>query len=201
MGSSNSAWTLPPVEPIVEPTPSASQAPMSFAAIQQLQLEQGVAPAKDKRSLKEIQEEERARQAEEDFLKWWAEEEERVRVENEEIAALVSGQGQTQRRGQMAGSRVKKNKKPRGEGKGRPSQSNGQNGEQPAEASRAGAEAGAAGASKGTRGDGRRQGSQQQQQQQPQQQQQFQGQPKRPSGSNRKASSNAKNVPRSNANP
>jgi len=37
--------------------------------------------SKDKRSLRDIQEEERARQQEADFLKWWAAEEERVRLE------------------------------------------------------------------------------------------------------------------------
>ncbi len=36
---------------------------------------------KDKRSLKEIQEEEQARQVEEDFLIWWAAEEERLKLE------------------------------------------------------------------------------------------------------------------------
>ncbi|KAI0071191.1 hypothetical protein K474DRAFT_1776321 [Panus rudis PR-1116 ss-1] len=82
--SSGSAWTLPPVQPVVQPSPSTSStkgAAMSFVAIQQLQLEQEFAPVKDKRSLKEIQEEEEARQAEEDFLRWWAAEEERVRLE------------------------------------------------------------------------------------------------------------------------
>lgn len=57
---------------------------MSFMAIQQLQLDQGFAPMNDKRSLRKIQEEEQARQAEDDFLKWWAAEEERVRLELEE---------------------------------------------------------------------------------------------------------------------
>jgi hypothetical protein len=56
---------------------------VSFVAIQQLQLEQGTSSGKDKRSLLEIQEEEKARQAEEDFLKWWAAEEERVKAEAE----------------------------------------------------------------------------------------------------------------------
>jgi len=37
--------------------------------------------AKVKRSLRDIQEEERARQQEADFLRWWAAEEERVRLE------------------------------------------------------------------------------------------------------------------------
>jgi hypothetical protein len=56
---------------------------LSFAAIQQLQLDQGFVPVLDKRSLLEIQEEEQARQAEDDFLKWWAAEEERVKLESQ----------------------------------------------------------------------------------------------------------------------
>lgn len=61
---------------------------MSFIAIQQLQLEQEAtgAPKKDKRSLKEIQEEEHAKQVEDDFLKWWAAEEERMREEEAQAA-------------------------------------------------------------------------------------------------------------------
>ena len=57
---------------------------MSFVAIQELQRELEANPggSKDKkRSLKEIQEEEQARQVEADFLRWWAEEEERLRLE------------------------------------------------------------------------------------------------------------------------
>jgi len=52
---------------------------MSFAAIQYSQQEQLLAsPANDKRSLREIQEEEQALEAEANFLKWWTAEEERV---------------------------------------------------------------------------------------------------------------------------
>ena len=50
---------------------------MSFVAIQYSQREQ-VVPVKDKRSLKEIQEEEQSLQEEADFLKWWTAEEERL---------------------------------------------------------------------------------------------------------------------------
>jgi hypothetical protein len=53
---------------------------MSFVAIQYSQQEQ-VTPVKDKRSLREIQEEEHALQEEADFLKWWTAEEERVQQE------------------------------------------------------------------------------------------------------------------------
>lgn len=75
------AWTLPPVQPVVQSSSSTSG--MSFVAIQQLQLEQDTTPKIDKRSLKQIQEEEAARQVEEDFMKWWAAEEERLRIEHE----------------------------------------------------------------------------------------------------------------------
>lgn len=60
---------------------------MSFAAIQQLQLEQNTPSKKDKRSLKEIQEEETARQVEDDFMRWWAAEEARLQAEQPEASA------------------------------------------------------------------------------------------------------------------
>ena len=88
--SGGSAWTLPPVQPVVQPSIAGSV--MSFAAIQQLQHEQGATPVKDKRSLKEIQEEEQARRAEEEFLKWWTAEEERVRMESEVTSASTTAQ-------------------------------------------------------------------------------------------------------------
>ncbi|KAF8174215.1 hypothetical protein BJ912DRAFT_1147572 [Pholiota molesta] len=72
------AWTLPPVQPIAAPSPPSRG--MSFVAIQYSQQEQ-VTPVKDKRSLREIQEEEHALQEEADFLKWWTAEEERVQQE------------------------------------------------------------------------------------------------------------------------
>ncbi|KAJ7766843.1 hypothetical protein B0H16DRAFT_1522600 [Mycena metata] len=83
VSSSNSkAWTQPPPAPVAvsSPTPASG---VSLVAIQQLQLEQGTSTGRDKRSLREIQEEEKARQAEDDFLKWWAAEEERVKAEAE----------------------------------------------------------------------------------------------------------------------
>ncbi|KAF8885070.1 hypothetical protein CPB84DRAFT_141917 [Gymnopilus junonius] len=78
--SGGKAWTQPPAQPST-PTPSAPTRGMSFVAIQHSQQE--AVPAKDSkaRSLRKIQEEERAIQAEADFLKWWAEEEERVQQE------------------------------------------------------------------------------------------------------------------------
>lgn len=68
---------------------------MSFAAIQKLQLEQAIPQAKDKRSLRDIQVEEEARQQEDDFLRWWAAEEERVRLESDAMSRALSG-SQTQ---------------------------------------------------------------------------------------------------------
>ncbi|KAG2012110.1 ankyrin repeat domain-containing protein 28 [Coprinopsis cinerea AmutBmut pab1-1] len=79
--SGGKAWTAPPPEPVVVTTNSKA---VSFAAIQEAQQTQH-APVKDRRSLKEIQEEEEALQAEADFLKWWEAEENRVK---EEMAAL-----------------------------------------------------------------------------------------------------------------
>ncbi|KAH9921080.1 hypothetical protein B0H21DRAFT_767048 [Amylocystis lapponica] len=84
--SNGRAWTLPPVQPVVQS--SSSSTAMSFVAIQQLQQEQDVGATKDKRSLREIQREERERQVEEDFLRWWAAEEDRLKVEQEQTAAV-----------------------------------------------------------------------------------------------------------------
>ncbi|KAJ6502123.1 hypothetical protein C8R45DRAFT_1190437 [Mycena sanguinolenta] len=86
VSSGNKAWTQPPPAPVAASSPPANVSGMSLVAIQQLQLEQGTSSGKDKRSLREIQEEEKARQAEEDFLKWWAAEEERVKAEAEALA-------------------------------------------------------------------------------------------------------------------
>ncbi|KAI0339735.1 hypothetical protein BDW22DRAFT_1486805 [Trametopsis cervina] len=89
--SNQSPWTLPPVQPVVQSSPSTTATTgMSFVAIQQLQLEQDTTPKKDKRSLVEIQEEEQARRAEEDFMKWWAAEEERMKMEQEAESAKAS---------------------------------------------------------------------------------------------------------------
>lgn len=51
-------------------------------AIQQLQIDAGILPGQDKRSLREIQEEEESRKTEEDFLKWWSAEEERIKLDS-----------------------------------------------------------------------------------------------------------------------
>ncbi|KAJ6618827.1 hypothetical protein B0H10DRAFT_2028138 [Mycena sp. CBHHK59/15] len=84
VSSGNKAWTQPPPAPVTAPSAPASG--VSFVAIQQLQLEQGSSSCRDKRSLREIQEEEKARQEEADFLKWWAAEEQRVRLEAEALS-------------------------------------------------------------------------------------------------------------------
>lgn len=82
-------WTHAAPEPAVSPSLPASV--MSFAAIQYSQQEQLLtSPAKDKRSLREIQEEEQALEAEANFLKWWTAEEERVQEE-----ALILAQFQS----------------------------------------------------------------------------------------------------------
>ncbi|TFK48398.1 hypothetical protein OE88DRAFT_521568 [Heliocybe sulcata] len=79
--SSGPAWSSPPVQPVVNTMPTTST--LSFAAIQQMQLDQTVGTGKTKQNLRDIQEEEQARQQEADFLKWWAAEEERVKLETE----------------------------------------------------------------------------------------------------------------------
>lgn len=65
---------------------------MSFVAIQYSQQEQLATPTKDKRSLREIQEEEQALEAEANFLKWWTAEEERVQEEALVLAQFQSKQ-------------------------------------------------------------------------------------------------------------
>jgi hypothetical protein len=83
---------------------------MSFIAIQQLQLEQGVGNTKDKRSLLDIQQEEQAKREEDEFLKWWNQEEERVRLEAQAIERMQSGRDEKQE----GGRNHKKSKKGKG---------------------------------------------------------------------------------------
>ncbi|KAK2467695.1 hypothetical protein APHAL10511_000289 [Amanita phalloides] len=110
--ASGKAWTLPPVEPVIATSPPSSSmvTSISFVAIQQLELEQATTvPAKDKRSLRDIQAEEEARQQEEGFLRWWAAEEERVRLEVAAVSrALAESQGQAskQRRKSRGGKKA-----------------------------------------------------------------------------------------------
>lgn len=68
---------MKPNQDVAEPERPIS----SFVAIQQLQHDQATPVSKDRQSLREIQEEERARQAEAEFLQWWAAEEERTKLE------------------------------------------------------------------------------------------------------------------------
>lgn len=83
---------------------------MSFVAIQQLELDQLAGPGKDKRSLREIQEEEKSLQEEADFLKWWTAEEARVRVETEAaIAAADSQQNRAKQPGKRHGKKQEQN--------------------------------------------------------------------------------------------
>ena len=87
----------------------------SFAVIQQLQLEQAfTGPSKDKRSLREIQAEEQARQQEEDFLRWWGVEEERVRLESEALSRAMaeSMAGVSKARGKGRGGKGSKDRNP-----------------------------------------------------------------------------------------
>ncbi|KAJ7074108.1 hypothetical protein C8F01DRAFT_1075722 [Mycena amicta] len=84
VSSSNKAWTQLPPTPVASSS-SVTASGASFVAIQQLQLEQeqGASAGRDKKSLVDIQ-------AEEEFLKWWAEEEERVKMEAEANAVAVA---------------------------------------------------------------------------------------------------------------
>ncbi|KAH7891012.1 hypothetical protein F5I97DRAFT_1964416 [Phlebopus sp. FC_14] len=116
--SNQSAWTLPPVQPIVQPT-APSVVPSSFAEIQKSQQMQGASKGKDKVSLREIQEQEEARQQEEGFLKWWAAEEERVRLETiaaqeEEQPPSQIGKGKGTRPSPRKPKPERRNKKPSG---------------------------------------------------------------------------------------
>ncbi|KAJ3862317.1 hypothetical protein EV359DRAFT_45418 [Lentinula novae-zelandiae] len=113
--STPKAWVSTPVHEPLPPTITNSNLKgVSFVAIQQLQLEQGTSNINDKRSLLEIQQEEQAKREEEDFLKWWNAEEERVRLETEAIERLQSGekgrQGSKHQKNQQ--KRSKKGKTP-----------------------------------------------------------------------------------------
>lgn len=80
------AWTLPPAEPVSRS--SSSGAPISFAEIQQLQ-SRPAQTTNERSSLRDIQAEEAELQAEAEFMKWWTAEEERIRLENEAVAASL----------------------------------------------------------------------------------------------------------------
>lgn len=73
---------------------------MSFAAIQQQERDRNALPEKPKRSLLEIQAEEAQRladrQAEEDFMRWWNEEEARVKANEAETLRRLSSPAKSQ---------------------------------------------------------------------------------------------------------
>ena len=102
------AWTLPSAEPVSRA--SSSGAPISFAEIQQLQSRPAQA-ANERRSLRDIQTEEAELQAEVEFLKWWTAEEERIRLENEAVAASLLAQS-SQPRQQRQHQRGRRGKTP-----------------------------------------------------------------------------------------
>ncbi|KAJ3814922.1 hypothetical protein F5876DRAFT_31863 [Lentinula aff. lateritia] len=111
--STPKAWVSTPVhEPLPPSITNSNLKGVSFVAIQQLQLEQGTSNINDKRSLLEIQQEEQAKREEEDFLKWWNAEEERVRLETEAIERLQSGdKGRQGSKGQHQKNQQKRSKK------------------------------------------------------------------------------------------
>ncbi|KAG5646993.1 hypothetical protein DXG03_001717 [Asterophora parasitica] len=118
--ASGKAWNNSPGQPLPFPSPAQVQtlgngsgsdgkgkSSMSFLEIQQLELAQASGSRRDRRSLKEIQEEEEALQAkaaalqaEADFLVWWTAEEERARVEEASLAKAVA---QAQRQDKKGG--------------------------------------------------------------------------------------------------
>ena len=120
--SSGKAWSQLPIQPSA--TASSLAPGMSFVAIQQLQIEQDAEHVRDKRSLLEIQEEEKALQQETEFLAWWTAEEERIKLEGES-AQLPQGARprQTSKRGgKMADQGTKQGKSKRHAGKSRSNQ-------------------------------------------------------------------------------
>lgn len=105
-------WTLPSVEPVFQPS---SSSPISFAEIQQLQSQPSntTTKAKERQSLRDIQAEEAELQAEAEFMKWWTAEEERIRLENEALAAsLLQPPMQQQQRPHHHNHHGRRNKKP-----------------------------------------------------------------------------------------
>ncbi|KAK7014794.1 hypothetical protein VNI00_019254 [Paramarasmius palmivorus] len=112
--SNASAWVSAPVH---QPLPPSLTAGMSFVAIQQLELDQGVTSGNDKRSLVDIQKEEQERRQEEDFLKWWEAEEERVRMESESLRLAEEKSKKDARRGGDGGQK-KQSRKPKGKNSG-----------------------------------------------------------------------------------
>ena len=114
--SGGNVWTLPSVEPVRQPS---SSVPISFAEIQQLQDKPSdtTMKANERQSLRDIQTEEAELQAEAEFMKWWTAEEERIRLENEAMAASllqppVQQQQQQQQRPHHHHHHGRRNKRP-----------------------------------------------------------------------------------------
>ncbi|KAF5390605.1 hypothetical protein D9757_002585 [Collybiopsis confluens] len=126
--SSQKAWVSAPVHEPLPPTfTSTTGTGISFIAIQQLQLEQGTSSSKDKRSLLEIQQEEEAKREEAEFLKWWEAEEERVRLETQQLERMqsrgvemnqIQNQGTQQRKSRKGKGNSNTLARPRGGGNG-----------------------------------------------------------------------------------
>ncbi|KAG8984218.1 hypothetical protein FRB94_006226 [Tulasnella sp. JGI-2019a] len=95
-GLGSDAWTLPPPPPPAR-APCGSSA--SILDIQQQEQEE-LESVKVKKTLREIQEEEEERRVQEDFERWWAMEEERVKAEEE--AMLTAAKAISSASGQMA---------------------------------------------------------------------------------------------------
>ncbi|CAK5265304.1 unnamed protein product [Mycena citricolor] len=109
-GNTGKAWQPAPI--LASALPSAS-AGASFVAIQQLQLEQEQGASKDKRSLREIQAEEKAAREEVEFLRWWAEEEARVKAEQEALLAKAQSKVSAPSSSSSHNRGSKRGKKPR----------------------------------------------------------------------------------------
>lgn len=103
---------IPIMNPVVESSSSSS-----FASIQAQQMNAGVRIPKGKQSLLEIQTQEKERQAEEDFMKWWAAEEERMRLGGEGGAGGEASTASPSKRGR--GSRSGGRGRGRGVGRGK----------------------------------------------------------------------------------
>ncbi|KAF9456753.1 hypothetical protein BDZ94DRAFT_1345506 [Collybia nuda] len=88
--TSGKAWNQPSVTSAATSSPSTSG--MSLLAIQQLELAQIAGAGKEKRSLREIQEEEKSLQEEADFLTWWTAEEARIKAEIEAATIATASQ-------------------------------------------------------------------------------------------------------------
>jgi len=81
------AWATPSPQSLQPVSTSSSSPAPSFADIQQQEQERSIAIPQNKRSLREIQQEQEQNQAEEEFLKWWNAEEARLKTVDRAIPA------------------------------------------------------------------------------------------------------------------